>query len=147
MGRLPAAGATRNGRQQGMPWTILPLHHDVPAPPLPSWREWNPATVSWWKDLWTRPQAACWDPTGFTLDVLAMLHDDVFSGRVEMKRVSAEIRQWGDLHGLTPKAMVGLRWRLASETDSAVEAPSTPEEGSSTARRRRLMVVQNDGAA
>ena len=146
VGRLPKSGPTHRGESQGMPWTILPLHHNVAAPPLPSWREWCPATVAWWTHLWRSPQASQWDSTGMSLWVLALLTDDVLSGRLEMKRASAEIRQHGDRHGLSPKSMVNLRWRLASE--SASEAPLLPaDEAPSIARRRRLMVAQDGGAA
>jgi hypothetical protein len=131
-----------------MPWKNLPLEHDVEAPPLPPWREWNPNTVSWWRDLWRRPQASEWRTDGQSLFLLAMLHDDVFAGRLEMRKASPEIRQWEDRFGLTPKSLVSLRWRIAANAEEALDAQVVPrDQSSSAARRRRLRIVQDGGAA
>lgn len=120
-------------------WTDLPAAGRVDdPPPLPGWRVWQPATVKWWAELWAKPQATVWEQDGSTLWTLACLYDDLIASRAEAARVSAEMRQHEDRHGLNPKAMLQLRWRVV---DAAGEEQAAPVEGSSSERRRRLKVV------
>jgi hypothetical protein len=147
VGRLPKDGPTHKGHSQGMPWITLPREHSIPVPELPGWRAWHPSTLAWWRELWQLPQATQWDPTGESLTVMALLMNDVFIGKTTMQRASAELRQWGDRHGLSPKSMVNLRWRIAPETDSAATPVLPVEQSSSTARRARLRVLTDGGVA
>lgn len=95
-------------------WVDLPAEGRAGAPPaLPRWRRWSPDTRRWWKALWSKPQAVMWDPSGATLLVAACLYDDLIAGREGARDVSAELRQHEDRHGLNPKAMIQLRWRIA----------------------------------
>jgi len=55
-----------------------------------------------------------WQQDGSSLWVLALLYDDVITGQVLVGRVSAEMRQHEDRHGLSPRAMVQLRWRFGN---------------------------------
>jgi hypothetical protein len=118
-------------------WSALPEDgRQGPPPKLPSWHQWAPATKKWWTELWSKPQAVMWDPTGSTLWTLARLMDDLFTNRLPAKALSAEIRAHEDHHGLNPKAMLQLRWRIV---------PNKPEEGEvtsiatgTTGSRRRL---------
>jgi hypothetical protein len=118
-------------------WVELSAQPNVSVPALPEWRKWNRRTLAWWAALWARPQAAMWEASGSTLWALAALWDDLIAGRCDAVRVSAEIRQHEDRHGLSPKAMLQLRWRLADASDSDVK----PAAGSSAERRKRLKVV------
>ncbi len=118
-------------------WVDLPAKRKGRAPALPGWREWDARTLVWWADLWGRPQAVMWEPSGCTLWTYACLMDDLIGGR-DAGKVSAELRQHEDRHGLSPKAMVQLRWRLASEE---IAVPARPSKGSSAERRKRLRVV------
>jgi hypothetical protein len=69
-----------------------------------------------------------WEPDGSSLFVMATLVDDLVSGRAEAARVSAELRQHADAHGLTPKAMLQLRWRIAEQSSLEVEKAQTPHD-------------------
>lgn len=110
-------GQRVNRSAQRLGWTTLPgAGRPGAAPPLPPWREWNDHTAAWWANLWASPQATQWEQDGSTLWVLAMLYDDIFVGTVDASRLSAEIRQHEDRHGLNPKALVQLRWRIADDT-------------------------------
>lgn len=109
-------------------WTDLPRNgREGPAPKLPAWRPWQPATKKWWADLWKKPQATQWTQDGSTLHVLAALYDDLIANRAEAAKVSAEMRQHEDRHGLNPKAMLQLRWRVtaADEGESRQGAKAT----------------------
>lgn len=114
-------------------WVSLPERREEPAPELPAWRLWNDKTVEWWTELWTRPQATQWDQDGSTLWTLACLYDDLISNRAEAAKVSAEMRQHEDRHGLNPKAMLQLRWRVSGDSE--------PNRSQTRRRRSALKVV------
>jgi hypothetical protein len=78
-----------------------------------------------------------WDQAGRTLWVLACIYDDVIAGRKDAALASAEMRQVEDRHGLNPKAMLQLRWRIVEETESAGDSGPAPINE----RRNRLKVV------
>lgn len=104
-------------------------------PELPSGREWPAPTVQAWNDLWATPQATMWDQTGRTLRRWAWLHAELTERRQAAAALSAEMRQIEDRHGLSPKALMTLRWRIGTG-DEAPERPKRP-----TTRRPRLRVV------
>jgi hypothetical protein len=121
-------------------WVELPKSGREGSPPrLPAWRQWQPKTKRWWKELWAKPQAVMWEQDGSTLLTLACLYDDLIAGRADAAKVSAEMRQHEDRHGLNPKAMLQLRWLIRDEsTEPGHEpAPVTPIDD----RRKRLRVV------
>lgn len=114
-------------------WQDLPVEgRDGPAPALPEWRAWAPATVEWWAELWAKPQAVMWAPDGSTLFALACLYDDLING-ADIAKVSAEMRQHEDRHGLNPKAMAQLCWRIGEGEQ--------PKRKPAAKRRSRLKVV------
>ncbi len=138
----------RNRMPHVVDWIDLPVENESGAPPLPKWRKWHPETKLWWIELWKKPQAKMWDQTGSTLWVMASLIDDMITGVAETKGVSNELRQHEDRHGLNPKALLQLRWRLPQEVaeqstgepQPVEEAPnSVPQETQS--RRERLRIV------
>lgn len=114
MGPAPKPDAERRRTNAStFSWTYLPAAgRKGKTPVLPKWRVWHPETVAWWRRLWVTPQASQWKDDGSTLFVLAALYDDLIAGRADVARVSAEMRQHEDRHGLNPKAMLQLRWRL-----------------------------------
>jgi hypothetical protein len=119
-------------------WTDLCPDPGVKVPRLPTWRPWQTQTKRWWTVLWGKPQAAMWVSDGSTLWALACLYDDLIAGRADAARVSAEMRQHEDRHGLNPKAMLQLRWRVVGEeaVPSGDAAPTPIGD-----RRSRLKVV------
>lgn len=130
MARYPKPDSERRNRTKPVfEWTDLPAEgRKGPAPKLPPWRQWSPKTRSWWKTLWAKPQAVAWEPDGSTLWTLAALYDDLITGRAEASKVSAEVRNHEDRHGLNPKAMLQLRWRLVADevAEQRVEPPKRP---------------------
>lgn len=127
-------------------WTDLPREGRKGAvPKLPGWRLWHAETKRWWSELWRKPQAVAWEQDGSTLHVLATLYDDLICGRAEAARVSAEMRQHEDRHGLNPRAMMNLRWRIVADevTDARKgkgRKAAAPEAGA--AARARLRAVK-----
>ncbi len=81
-----------------------------------------------------------WEQDGSSLFVLAVLRDDVFAGKTSAWRFE-EIRAHEDRHGLNPKAMLALRWRLPLPDDATVETPA--KRATSAQRRKRLKLVDS----
>lgn len=118
-------GERRNRAERQLDWTVLPFEGRAGDPPaLPGWREWTEQTLTWWAELWSTPQAAAWDQTGRSMHTLALLHHEMMVDGGSAAKIAAEMRQHEDRHGLTPKAMAQLRWRVASEpAQGATAAP------------------------
>lgn len=137
MGPAPKPDAER--RRTNAPtfgWTDLPATgRKGKVPALPKWRLWHPETEAWWKKLWVTPQATQWKSDGSTLFVLAALYDDLIAGRAEPAKVSAEMRQHEDRHGMNPKAMMALRWRIVDTL------PADPPPRAARARKKAGTVV------
>jgi hypothetical protein len=143
-GNGPAPKPDSERRRTNRPtfeWTLLPASgRKGKTPPLPKWRLWHPETLVWWRALWRKPQATAWDQSGATLHPLATLYDDLISGREPAAKVSAEMRQHEDRHGLNPKSLLQLRWRIVPDADlAAVKEAAVARAGG--ARRDRLRVV------
>lgn len=135
-------------------WTVLPVAgREGPAPELPEWREWSDATREWWADLWTTPQSTVWDQTGRTLWTLAVLHheliEDAFAeGPVRSGSIAAEMRQHEDRHGISPKALLALRWRIDTDDVPATAVQDDPEKKrTSRTQRARSAKAQTAGLA
>ena len=133
-GPAPKPDAERRRRNSStFEWTLLPAAgRPGPAPELPDLRSWSLSTIAWWEDLWSCPQAVAWDQTGRTLVRLAILFDDMVKERPGASTTA--MQQLEDRHGLNPKAMLQLRWRIVEEAD-VMPMPTK------TARKQRLKVV------
>ena len=119
-----ADGERRNRAERQLDWSLLPMEGRAGDPPeLPGWREWTLQTRDWWAALWSTPQATMWDQTGRSMHTLALLHHELMVDASSSPKLSAEMRQHEDRHGLTPKAMLQLRWRVS--TTPATPVPDT----------------------
>lgn len=94
-----------------------------------------------------------WDPSGLSLHAAARLHERIVMDGTAAP-LEAELRQHYDRHGLSPKAMLQLRWRVGelgdleepeSEPETPKPAPKARKGGD--ARRRRLMRSIDGGKA
>ncbi|MGD9996968.1 MAG: hypothetical protein AB7R77_05960 [Ilumatobacteraceae bacterium] len=134
----------RNRNVKAFDWSDLPAAGRPGKPPkLPALRTWSAETRRWWAELWSKPQATAWDQTGSTAVGMAVLYEDL--QHVDPARVAgllAELRAHEDRHGLNPKAMLQLRWRIVKPEEPAVTA-SKPK----TDRRKRVLGVIDGGAA
>ncbi|WP_431999319.1 hypothetical protein [Streptomyces sioyaensis] len=97
-----------------------------------------------WRELWSTPQAVAWERLGWTREVAQYVRWKV---RAELGDLDAskEARQLADRLGLTPLAMLRLRWEVAAD-----EVGEQRQERSTRAKktaRQRLRVVDNDAAS
>ena len=83
-----------------------------------------------------------WDPSGFTLEPAARLHEAIVRG-APSKGLEAELRQHYDRHGLSPKSLLQLRWTIGEPGDQEQAPPATPRPRKD-ARRRRLLRAVDD---
>lgn len=85
-----------------------------------------------WRDLWKTPQAVMWQQLSWTREVAQYVR---WKSRAEAGDLDAakEARQLADRLGLTPLAMLRLRWKVADPE----EMPGTPQARKRVAARRR----------
>ncbi|GCD37951.1 hypothetical protein OEIGOIKO_05761 [Streptomyces chrestomyceticus JCM 4735] len=97
-----------------------------------------------WAELWATPQAVAWERLGWTREVAQYVRWKV---RAEMGDLDAskEARQLGDRLGLTPLAMLRLRWEVA--TDEVGEQRQERSARPARSARARLKVVDPEAAA
>lgn len=95
-----------------------------------------------WRELWKLPQAAVWERLGWTRDVAQYVRHKVLAelGDLDSAR---EARQWSDRLGLSPMAMLRLRWEVVA---NEVGARREDQQRKATQpSRRRLRVVDATG--
>lgn len=118
--KKPAAQLRRVKTPPG--FRLLPhAGRDGPAPPWPLGKP-TAAEKRHWAKLWRLPQAVEWER--MRCDEMVALYVRVFvavSNGVTNHRMLGELRQLDAKIGLSPRAMLDLRW----ETDAA-PAPATP---------------------
>lgn len=95
-----------------------------------------------WRDLWSLPQALEWERLGWTRDVAQYARHKVLAELGELDD-AREARQWSDRLGLTPLAMLRLRWEVVSD-ETAAKRQERAAAPSATARQR-LRVVDSAG--
>ncbi|MFG2679189.1 hypothetical protein [Streptomyces sp. NPDC048392] len=87
-----------------------------------------------WRDLWRTPQAVMWEQLKWSREVAQYVR---WKSRAEAGDLDAakEARQLGDRLGLTPLAMLRLRWKIAEADD--VKPASRKRRPATTSRRPR----------
>uniref|UniRef100_UPI0018FE1997 hypothetical protein n=1 Tax=Streptomyces xylophagus TaxID=285514 RepID=UPI0018FE1997 len=98
--------------------------------------------ASLWRDLWLLPQAAQWERLGWTRDVAQYVRHKVLAELGDLDSAK-EARQWSDRLGLSPMAMLRLRWEVVANE----VAEKREEKTAATAPRRRLRVVDPGAVA
>lgn len=143
----PAPKPTEDRRRTNEPtfgWTDLPAAGREGPPPAMSDDHDYSEFAEWWADLWSSPQAEAWDQSGRTmfgyLECKRLLNTIEIVQRADGRELAvpaaprtailAEMRQIEDRHGLNPKAMMQLRWRIVDGVAPAVKPKKPP------ARRR-----------
>jgi hypothetical protein len=105
---------------------------------LPAWplSRQTKAEAQAWPALWRTPQAAAWAQMQLTRTVARYVRALVKAERPGAAAfLLSEVRQLEDRLGLTPMAMLRLRWEIASdEVGEQRQAAGEPDED----RRRRL---------
>ncbi|KOU17086.1 hypothetical protein ADK49_16925 [Streptomyces sp. WM6349] len=96
-----------------------------------------------WTDLWATPQAAAWERLGWTREVAQYVRWKVQAELGDLD-ASKEARQLADRLGLSPLAMLRLRWEVAP--DEVAEQRQERSRSAPKTARQRLKVV-DPGAA
>lgn len=119
MGPPPKPGARRpnNGRVKGAPAMVrLPSEgRKGPAPAWPLGRA-KAAEQRVWDELWSTPQAVAWERLGW-LRVVARYCRLVVEAEKPGAQITllGECRQMEDRLGLSPMAMLRLRWEIVTD--------------------------------
>lgn len=95
------------------------------------------AEAELWTELWATPQATAWDQLGWTREVAQYVR---WKARAEQGDLDAakEARQLADRLGLSPLAMLRLRWEVAA--DEVAEQRTTSTRRTESARSRLRVV-------
>ncbi|MFJ4418278.1 hypothetical protein [Streptomyces sp. NPDC088925] len=97
-----------------------------------------------WVELWALPQAVAWERLGWTREVAQYVRWKVKAELGDLD-ASKEARQLADRLGLSPLAMLRLRWEItADEVGEQRQARTTRAKKSA---RDRLKVVDSDAVA
>lgn len=97
-----------------------------------------------WRDLWATPQAAAWERLGWTREVAQYVRWKVKAELGDLD-ASKEARQLGDRLGLTPLAMLRLRWEVAPD-EVAEQRQERTSRAKARTPRQRLRVVDSEAA-
>lgn len=112
---------------KGFEWTNLPSKNDNPIPPMPKDIEWTDRAKEKWEELWTSPQSTMW--TGAlktTVEQFIGLFDRFWGSRGYVDTSASVINgmtQCSDRLGLSPKAMLQLRWRVLPDDSASITEP------------------------
>lgn len=124
---VPMIELPAEGRKGPAPAWPLP-----PSPRVTKTMERHEADL--WEELWALPQAVQWERAGWTREVAQYTR---FKARAEMGDIHAarEARQWSDRLGLSPLAMLRLRWEVVADE----VAEKRDERGAASVRRLRAV--------
>jgi hypothetical protein len=136
MGPLPKPDGQRRRRNATLALTQLPSEgRTAPAPEWPLSRP-TKAEAELWADLWTKPQAVQWERQESERTVARYVRVCIAAEKPKAPAgLSAEARQFEDRLGLSPMAMLRLKWEIAA--DEVAEARQA--EPASTVTRLRAV--------
>lgn len=114
---------------------------ETPAWPL------NSSEPPTWPQLWSTPQAVAWERLGWTRVVARYAEVVRLCENSETVSVGmlGEARQLEDRLGLTPMAMLRLRWEITSDEVAEKREDKAPAPAPASPRRR--LKVADDGLA
>lgn len=96
--------------------------------------------ASVWRELWKTPQAVQWETLGWYREVAQYVRWRVLGELGDMD-AAKEARQWSDRLGLTPMAMLRLRWEVVPDEVSERRQTRTAPASRPASARERLRVV------
>lgn len=98
--------------------------------------------ASLWRDLWKLPQAVQWERLGWLRDVAQYVRHKVLAELGDLDSAK-EARQWSDRLGLSPMAMLRLRWEIVADEVRQKREERAPAKSA----RGRLRVVDPGAVA
>ena len=125
-GPVPKPPEQRRRRNAPMANTLrLPAEGrpgDAPSWPL------SGSAPALWDELWATPQAVAWERLGWTRVVARYTNATLAAERVDAPvALMAEVRQLEDRLGLTPMAMLRLRWEVTADELDEKRQESKPK--------------------
>lgn len=143
MGPAPKPGAQRRRTNATIAMTKLPAGgRKGPAPTWPMPGDPEPYEELLWGELWATPQAVAWERNGWTRVVARYCKVVAHAEVIPHPAMLAEARQLEDRLGLTPMAMLRLRWEVTEDELGAARTASEP-----AASRPRLLAIDPNAAA
>lgn len=151
MGPAPKPAGQRRRRNATVAMTKLPAHGREGKPPkfpleLAKGKTGGETKVlrrlerTLWAELWATPQAAAWEQLGYTREVAQYVRWKV-RGELGDLDAAKEARQLSDRLGLTPLAMLRLRWEIATDELGERRSEQEGDGDPAPAGRPRLQVV------
>lgn len=114
-GPPPKPDSQRRRRNAVAPAQRLPADgRPGPAPDWPLPRA-TKTEEKLWADLWATPQAAAWERLGWERVVARYTRVLLKAERTMLAALLSDVRQMEDRLGLTPLAMLRLRWEIAAD--------------------------------
>lgn len=99
-----------------------------------------------WDELWSTPQAVAWERLGAgTIRVVARYVVLLAEADVGEPKAAMEVRQIEDRLGLSPLAMLRLRWEVAPDEVAEAREQRTASPAKSDARARLRIVDPASG--
>lgn len=115
---------------------------ETPEWPLSSSAAYDPDL---WAELWSTPQAVAWEALGAgCVRVVARYVVLLAEADVGEPKAAMEVRQLEDRLGLSPMAMLRLRWEIAPDEVAEAREQRTASTTKADARKRLRIV---DGEA
>lgn len=154
-GPPPKPAGERRRRNATVAMTQLPAEgRRGPAPewPLPRLLLDEPELVDLleareadlWAELWSTPQAVAWERLKWTRTVARYVRFEVRAETGDLK-AGAEARLLEDRLGLSPHAMLRLRWEVAPD-EVAEQRQERTSRAKARTPRQRLRVVDSEAA-
>lgn len=140
MGPPPKAASARRRTNATIAMTRLPAEGRTGDPPR--WPLSHGAyDAGIWAELWSTPQAVAWERLGpGTVRVVARYVVLLAEADVGEPKAAMEVRQLEDRLGLSPMAMLRLRWEIAAdEVAEAREKHQAPTAKADVRTRLRLV--------
>jgi len=148
MGPPPKPASQRRRTNATVAMTQLPAEGrkgDPPAWPLAASAAYDEQT---WRDLWSTPQAAAWERLGIgCIRMVARYVVLLAEADVGEPKAAMEVRQIEDRLGLSPLAMLRLRWEIAADEIATPRTKATPRSTAATRRERVLEVIDGGRAS
>jgi len=141
MGPPPKPASQRRRTNPTIAMTRLPSEGrrgEAPEWPLSSSAAYDPDL---WAELWSTPQAVAWEQLGAgTIRVVARYVVLLAEADVGEPKAAMEVRQLEDRLGLSPMAMLRLRWEIAPDEVAEMRERRSPSQAKVSAQSRMHLV-------
>lgn len=97
-----------------------------------------------WDTLWHTPQAVAWDDLQYTREVALYVRLQIAAEFGDLD-AGKESRQWSNLLGLNPNALLRNRWRIVPAVAAAPATTPTTRKSTRSTKARALKLI--DGGA